>query len=337
MKTEVLKVNRKNPEKGKIERAANLIQRGELVAFPTETVYGLGANAFDARAVKKIFKAKGRPADNPLIVHISDMDMLDALVERIPEKAIPLMEKFWPGPLTLVMKKKRNVPDAVTAGGNTIGVRMPKNRIARALIKKSGTPIAAPSANASTRPSPTEANHVYEDLSGRIPLILDGGKTDVGIESTVLDLTSRTPAILRKGKIARSDVKKVIGAVVDHTQKKRGKVKSPGQKYRHYAPKAKLVFAREGISAVRRFISKNKEKKVFVITHLERKNSHRGAYRTLPWGKKSNVSAAARKFFSLLRRCDQEGADVILIENPPRKGIGDALYDRISRGGKRIV
>lgn len=335
--TEIIKVNSKNPENKIIRKAAYLIRKGDIVAFPTETVYGLGANAFDARAVKKIFHAKGRPSDNPLIVHISDMRMANDLVEEIPKRAIPLMEKFWPGPLTLVMKKKKNVPDAVTAGGNTVGIRMPNHKIALALIAQSRTPLAAPSANTSTRPSATEAKHVREDMEGKIPLILDGGRTQIGVESTVLDLSGHIPALLRKGKITKKDIEKIIGPVADRTQKTRGRVKSPGQKYMHYAPKAELVLVRGGVRSMRNAVREFRKKDPYVVTFSERKNMYPFAKKVFVLGKGKDEISAAKKFFSVVRRCDASGADVILVEAPSRRGVGDALYDRISRGAKRIV
>lgn len=337
MKTEVVKINSRKPEKKVIQKAARIIKNGGVVAFPTETVYGLGANALSARAVKKIFKSKGRPSDNPLIVHISDALMLAGIVKEIPEKAIPLMKKFWPGPLTLVMKKTKKIPDIVTAGGDTIGIRMPAHPVALDLIRVSAVPIAAPSANISTRPSSTEAKHVLDDLGGNIPLILNGGKTSVGIESTVLDITSRTPTILRKGKVSKKDIEMIIGPIAEHAVKKRGKVKSPGQKHKHYAPIADLILVHGGTKKTKEVIKKYDGKQVFVITFFERKKDYRDAKKTLVLGKIGDESTAAKNLFSLLRECDRSGADIIVVEAPSRRGIGDALLDRISRGAKTVV
>lgn len=337
MKTEIIKIHTKKPEKSTIRKAASLIKRGKIVAFPTETVYGLGANALDARAVKRIFNAKGRPADNPLIVHISDGTMLHLIAKEIPSHAFLLMEKFWPGPLTIVLKKKNSIPSVVTAGGDTIAVRMPDHPVAYALIKEAGVPIAAPSANASTRPSPTTAAHVIEDMNGKTPLILDGGKTHIGIESTVLDLTTRTPALLRKGKITLSEIEKIIGSVVPHTEKKNGRIKSPGQKYRHYAPKAKLILVSGGVRAVRRVMREYTASRIFVITFFEKKERYSEAFRTFVFGRKNDTDIAGKNFFSLLRRCDRGGADIIIVEEPPKNGVGDALIDRISRAASRKI
>lgn len=332
MKTKVVRIDSKKIKQKAIEKAASLIQKGELVAFPTETVYGLGANAFNARAVKKIFKTKGRPADNPLIVHICDKDMLATVVKEIPEKAFSLIKKFWPGPLTIILKKKNRIPNVVTAGGNTVAVRMPNHPVALALIQKSGVPIAAPSANISTRPSPTLAKHVYEDFKEKIPLILDGGHTNIGIESTVVDLTENPPILLRKGKITKREVENVIGPVLLSIEKRKGKkVRSPGQKYRHYAPKAKLLLVSGGSAAVKKNIARYQKEKVCVITFAEKKELYKEAYKTFVFGKRNDPISAAKVFFSLLRVCDRKNADVIIVEPPSKKGVGDALRDRISR------
>ncbi len=337
MKTKVIKISSKEPEKKIIQNATKIIKNGGLVAFPTETVYGLGANAFDAKAVGKIFKAKGRPADNPLIVHVSDKRMLNSVVKEIPLKAIPLMKKFWPGPLTIVFRKKKQIPNVVTAGGDTVAVRMPSHSVAFALIRGAGVPIAAPSANTSTRPSPTEARHVYDDFNGKIPLILDGGKTNIGVESTVLDLTTKIPILLRKGKITKKDIEKVIGSIQVHVKKTKGVVKSPGQKYKHYAPKASLILVRGGIQAVKRIISRYSKKKIFIITFSENKDKYSGVHEIYIFGKKQNTIAAAKNFFSLLRKCDKNGADIIIVEAVIENGVGEALMDRISRAASMIV
>ena len=241
MKTELLKVNEESVALG-----ARLIREGELVGFPTETVYGLGANALDARAVAKIFEAKGRPQDNPLITHVACVEEIPPLVRAIPAAARKLMEAFWPGPMTLILPKADCIPDAVSAGLDTVGIRLPANADARRLIRASGCPIAAPSANRSGRPSPTTALHVLEDMDGRIPLILDGGACQVGVESSVIDATGEVPVILRPGGITPEMVERVLGhvRVDEHVMSplREGDVaRSPGMKYKHYAPKAKAV------------------------------------------------------------------------------------------------
>lgn len=224
-----------------VERAAGLLRQGEVVAFPTETVYGLGANAFDRSAVDKIFQAKGRPSDNPLIVHIADMADVEKLVERVPAHARRLMEHFWPGPLTLVLPAKASIPANVTAGLDTVGVRMPDHETALGLIQAAGVPLAAPSANRSGRPSPTAADHVLEDLAGRIAGVVDGGPSSVGVESTVLDCTGDVPMILRPGSVTAEMLRDVIGEVsTDPALAGQGAPRSPGVKYTHYAPKGEM-------------------------------------------------------------------------------------------------
>lgn len=229
-----------------IAQAAALVRLGQPVGFPTETVYGLGANALDRHAVRRIFAAKGRPADNPLIVHVTSIADVKRLVVDVPPAARKLMKRFWPGPLTLVMRKKNVVPDVVTAGLDTVAVRMPSHPAARRLIRAAGVPIAAPSANRSGRPSPTTAAHVLVDMDGRIPVILDGGPCEVGIESTVLDVTGKVPVLLRPGGITLPQLRKAVGRVSVHRgvlRQAKGKhaARSPGLKHRHYAPFARMV------------------------------------------------------------------------------------------------
>ena len=259
METKILKIVDIEADYKAIEEGASLIRNGELVAFPTETVYGLGANALDARAVDKIYEAKGRPGDNPLIVHIADFDDVKLLVKELAGTAEKLMEAFWPGPLTLILKKSSIVPDRTTGGLNTVAVRMPDNPIALALIRESKLPIAAPSANRSGRPSPTEARHVAEDLMGRIPMILDGGPCSVGVESTVLDITGEIPNILRPGGITPKMLERVLGrvnidAAVLKPIEKGSRIKSPGMKYTHYAPKASVVIVKGRLDDIARKI-----------------------------------------------------------------------------------
>jgi len=243
-KTLVLKIGKNNFE-DTISRAAHILKQGGTVAFPTETVYGLGADALDPAAVLKIFEAKGRPADNPLIVHIASMDSLDKIATDIPPIAFELMDAFWPGPLTLVLMRKSAVPNITTGGLDTVAVRMPDNPVALALIKEAGTPLAAPSANTSGRPSPTTAGHVISDLSGRIDAVIDGGAVEVGVESTVLDVTYDVPVILRPGGVGVEEIKKCVGEVVigytDQAVEKGEVVRSPGMKYTHYSPETRVV------------------------------------------------------------------------------------------------
>ncbi|MEW6593114.1 MAG: L-threonylcarbamoyladenylate synthase, partial [Candidatus Hadarchaeota archaeon] len=245
--TEVFRVNRTKPERGKIRAAAEVIRMGGLVAFPTETVYGLGANALDEKAVLRIFKAKKRPPDNPLIVHIARTGDVSILASFIPKRAEKLMKKFWPGPLTILMPKSEMVPDVTTAGLATVAVRMPSHPVARAFILEADVPIAAPSANMAGRPSPTAAKHVLDDLSGRIDAVIDGGKVGLGVESTVLDLSGKVPIVLRPGPVTIEDLEKILPDVEIHAVAKTGAsteaavALAPGMKYRHYAPAAEVI------------------------------------------------------------------------------------------------
>ena len=243
METKEIKLNPQNIDLSLAKEAGAILARGGLVAFPTETVYGLGANAFDAAAVQNIFTAKGRPSDNPLIVHVADKEEVAALVTEIPEKAKLLMDTFWPGPISIIMKKSEKISDFISAGRDTVAVRMPSNPVAREIIRAAGVPIAAPSANTSGKPSPTEAAHVHEDLFGKIDMIVDGGSCAVGLESTVIDLTSDVPTVLRPGGITLDMLEAVLGEV--HAGKgsatEAEAPKCPGMKYKHYAPKAEVT------------------------------------------------------------------------------------------------
>jgi L-threonylcarbamoyladenylate synthase len=252
MKTKILKSS-------EVDKAAKIIKSDGIVAFPTETIYGLGANGLNDFAVRKIFIAKGRPQDNPLILHVSSIDQVRALVTEIPVKARKLMNAFWPGPLTIVMNKSNIVPSSV-CGLKTVAIRMPKNDIALELITKSGCPIAAPSANTSGKPSPTIAMHVIDDLDGKIDAVIDGGSTEIGIESTVIDLTEK-PLILRPGMITKKQIESVIGKISSVTviNEQRVVPKSPGMKYKHYSPKAEVIFfdCSDYYSKIRRYIHVN--------------------------------------------------------------------------------
>lgn len=245
MQTEVLVVDSQKPEPAAIARTAGVLRRGGLVAFPTETVYGLGANALDAAAVERIFAAKGRPAENPLIVHVADETAARALVTDWPERAARLAARFWPGPLTLVLPRREVVPDVVTAGGMTVGIRVPSHPVALALIRAAGVPVAAPSANRSTNISPTRAEHVLKGLDGRIDMLLDGGPCPGGVESTVLDLTGESPAILRPGLVSPGEIASELALPVriDVATEQGGPQRSPGRQARHYAPAVPLELA----------------------------------------------------------------------------------------------
>ena len=339
MSVPIIRVNPKKPEKFIIQKAAKIIKKGGLVAFPTETVYGLGANALNKRAVKKIFEIKGRPLDNPIIVHIADVKDIFKLAKSIPKEAEILIKKFWPGPLTLVLFKKKIIPDEVTANSNTVAIRMPKNKIALELIKTAKIPLAAPSANLAGKPSPTTAQHVFEDLGNKVDLILDGGKTKIGVESSVVDLTVHPPQILRPGGVSFEELKKVLKDVQLHPsllgKKFNGQVKSPGMKYRHYSPQAPLILfnEKESIKKIKNLIKKYQKqgKKVGVLSPDETKKFYQSADLILSPGSKKNLKKVAQNLFKTLRKFDQMKADIILAECFPEKGIGFAIMHRLRK------
>ncbi|MBQ7487009.1 MAG: threonylcarbamoyl-AMP synthase [Clostridia bacterium] len=327
------------PTPDQIRLAGSLIADGQLVAFPTETVYGLGANARDAEAVGRIFEAKGRPGDNPLIVHISCEAEIPPLVVAIPPHAKELMARFWPGPMTLIFPKSDAIPDAVSAGLDTVGIRMPGNDIARALIEASGCPIAAPSANRSGRPSPTSAQHVLEDMNGRIPMILDGGACEVGLESTVIDARGDVPVILRPGGITPEMVKEAVGAVRldEHIMapvSEGERVRSPGMKYRHYAPKARTVIFEGTPERVVRTICERYDAELAaggLPAILGFENHDYGDRQVLSLGIPEHPDEAANRLFAALRELDTEGRTLALCEALPLSGIGLAVMNRMGR------
>lgn len=323
-----------------LQLAAELLRGGQLAAFPTETVYGLGANALDAKAVPAIFAAKGRPADNPLIVHIHDRAQLDGIC-HITETAIRLMDAFWPGPLTLIMPRKPAVPDAVTAGLETVAVRMPSHPVARKLLQVCQLPIAAPSANRSGRPSPTTARHVLDDMDGRIPLILDGGDCDVGLESTVVDMSGDVPCILRPGGVTKAMLEAIIGEVavagsVLRPLQPGEAALSPGMRYKHYAPAGQVTLV-EGaeadvVDALARLHRRATEagQRACVMCFSE----HVAALRDCAphdIGSRDDPAEVARRLFDTLRRLDDEGMDAIFSEVMPPEGVGLAVMNRLGR------
>ncbi|MDI6710950.1 MAG: L-threonylcarbamoyladenylate synthase [Thermoanaerobacterales bacterium] len=338
------RVDPQDPDPAVIAAAAAVIRRGGLVAFPTETVYGLGADATNGAAVRRIFAAKGRPADNPLIVHISAMDELRPLVRDVPDVARALAGAFWPGPLTLVLPAAPSLPREVTAGLDTVGVRMPDHPVALALIRAAGVPLAAPSANASGRPSPTTAAHVLDDLGGRIDAVLDGGPAPVGVESTVLDLTATPPAVLRPGGVTVEQLEAVLGraAVADRKGENGGPPRSPGMKYRHYAPRTPLVLF-EGpppavAEAIRRRAAEARAagRRAVVLAAPETA----GLYAPEPvvvTGPRDRPDKVAAALYDALRRADAAGADVILAEGPAPGGLGGTVLERLRRAATEIV
>ncbi len=347
METKIIKINKENVDKNLIIDAANTIKNSGIVAFPTETVYGLGANGLDENAVKKIFAAKGRPQDNPLILHVYSIEQVEELVHEIPDVAKKCMDEFWPGPLTILLPKSSKVPDIITAGLTTVAIRMPKNRIALELIKESNVPIAAPSANISGRPSPTSAKHVIDDMMGKIDMIIDGGETGIGLESTVLDLSGEIPMILRPGGVTREDLEKIIPNVtIDFAIIKEDEnivPKSPGQKYRHYAPKSEmLVFTGNVERIVETVTSKTKEyinngKKVGIISTDETKEFYNEGI-VISMGSRKNKETIAHNLFNTLRLFDEKNVDIILAEGVELSDIGTAIMNRMMKAsGGRII
>ncbi|MFD1735164.1 L-threonylcarbamoyladenylate synthase [Bacillus salitolerans] len=318
-----------------VQQAAILLQQNEVVAFPTETVYGLGGNATSNIAVERIYEAKGRPSDNPLIVHIADKSQLHLLVEDIPAYAEKLMDAFWPGPLTLVLPViQGTVSTKVTAGLSTIAVRIPEHPVALAIIKETSLPIAAPSANLSGKPSPTKADHVWKDLNGKIAGIVDGGETGVGLESTVVDCSEGIPVILRPGGITKEQLEEVVGIVkIDPALTKREEVpKSPGMKYTHYAPKAPLWLVDGSNEYLQSLVNKQQQKgkRVGVLTTDESFEQYK-ANVVLSCGTRSDLSTIANKLYSILREFDDSDVDIIFSEIFPLEGVGEAVMNRLEK------
>ncbi len=353
MKTQIIKVDTAAQDWDKqLDYAAEVLKSGGLVAFPTETVYGLGANALDEKAVEGIYKAKGRPSDNPLIVHVTNTDSINELVEHVPASAYPLMKSFWPGPLTLVMPRSAKIPDIITAGLDTVALRMPSHPIAAALINKAGIPVAAPSANSSGRPSPTLAKHVIEDLKGKVDVIIDGGSSIVGVESTVLDITATPPLILRPGGITQEQLKKVLGNVsCDQAPSCEGMPftpKSPGMKYKHYSPKAALLLLQGDHERVAAEISKraslyNEEGTMVGILVTDETASlyEPSLYafcKILSLGSRKNPETLASNLFRCLREFDEKAVEVIMAETTDVSGIGQAVMNRLLKAaGGNII
>ena len=339
-KTIVIKIDEKNIEDQKLDQAAEVLKTGGLVAFPTETVYGLGANALDQAAVASIFKAKGRPSDNPLIVHISHKDQLGELVSEIPKGAEIIMDKFWPGPLTLIFKKTSRVPLITSAGLETVAIRMPDNGIALKLIEKTNLPIAAPSANTSGRPSPTRACHVLEDLDGKADVVIDGGTTGVGLESTVLDLTGDIPTILRPGGVTYEDLLEILPRVeydpALESNKKDMVPKSPGQKYRHYSPRAKMEIFSGNINSVIEEINAKiniyTESGIKVGVMASDETMHRyNTKNVISMGSRKELKTIAINVFHVLREFDKLDIDIILSEGVEETEIGKAIMNRMKK------
>lgn len=347
-KTVIQIINEPKIERDKIHRAARIIREGGTVVFPTETVYGLGANALSPIAVEKIFTAKGRPSDNPLIVHISDKKDIESLIQDDSQKARKLMEAFWPGPLTLILKKSLQVPQRVTGGLSTVAIRMPQHPVALALIEDAGIPIAAPSANLSGKPSPTNAKRVIEDLQGKVDMIIDGGPCKIGLESTVLDLTGENPVILRPGGVTREMIEGVVGKVEEDPALKKGldegvHPKAPGMKYKHYAPSVPVKVYVGNMNQVSDAIQKEaddileKGSRVGILgTEENAKKYTASVIRSL--GSRNRPEEIAANLFEGLRAIDEKKVDYILAEGISEENIGSAVMNRLRKAaGYNIV
>jgi len=324
-----------------IKRGAELLQQGEVVAFPTETVYGLGADAINSKAVKKIFAAKGRPQDNPLIVHIADKAQLKYLSDgEIPESVLKLIEVFWPGPLTIIVAKNKEIPDITTGDLNTVAIRMPSHPVALALLKLSSLPIAAPSANSSGYPSPTRAEHVYSDLKTKIPLIINGGQCQVGVESTVININNRKVEVLRPGGVTIEELSAVLGYNVSYCNReyKDETPPSPGMKYRHYSPRTPLILIDRGkINKIEDFIE-NYSKPVFLITEeTAHANIIPDDESIIKIGSRNNLALIAYNLFNQLRELDRADYDLIIVEKLPEKGLGQAIMNRLHRASLKDI
>lgn len=325
-----------------IIEAADFLQNNEVIAFPTETVYGLGGNAENSDAVAKIFAAKGRPSDNPLIIHIADASQLADFVTEVPAKAATLMEHFWPGPLTIIFKKKDGkLSELATAGLSTVAVRMPNHPVALALIKASGLPIAAPSANTSGKPSPTLARHVHEDLDGKIAGIVNGGPTGVGVESTVIDCTDEIPVILRPGGVTKEQIEAIVGEVLVDPALKNSEAapKSPGMKYRHYAPDAPFYLVEGSHAFLQKLVDEKRRegKKVGVLTTAEAAGDYR-ADLVLSCGRRGELETVATSLYETLRAFNDSSIDVIFSETFPDEGVGVAIMNRLTKAaGNQII
>ena len=334
MKTKYLK-----PQDGDLKIAAELLKGGGTVIFPTETVYGLGANALDSAAIKKIYEAKGRPSDNPLIVHIASADLLPNIVREIPACAKQLMERFWPGPLTLIFQKSDQIPYAVTGGMETVAVRMPSHPVARELLTYANLPIAAPSANRSGYPSPTAFAHVKRDMDGRVDAIIDGGDCSVGVESTVLDISGKTPVLYRPGGVTKEELEKVVGTIRVVTEAKTGEApKSPGLKYKHYAPRAEVLILHGSFDQVQNYVKNRCETEKVGMLVFDEFPTLSPALVTYSLGGKNNPQSAAHRLFDGLRSLDDAGVSLILAPEIPDYGMWSAVRNRLYRAsGNRVL
>lgn len=326
-------ITERDGEEG-LNEAARLLSEGELVAIPTETVYGLAANALNGEAVKSIFAAKGRPQDNPLIVHIAEIEEILPLVKNFDERARALAEAYWPGPLTIILPKSDIIPNEVSAGLDTVAVRMPSHPVAHEIIKKCGFPLAAPSANTSGKPSPTTAAHVMNDMNGKIAAVVDGGSCEVGVESTVITLACETPRVLRPGGITPEQLRAVLGEVeidkaVFKALENGEKVLSPGMKYKHYSPNARVVIVKGDFDKFVRYTSQPREQKVCAVCFDGEES--RLSIPSYPYGHADSPEEQARELFDVLRHVDDEKMELAFVRFPSLDGVGIAVYNRLLR------
>ena len=348
--TDVIRVDPDRPDATAMARAADCLRRGGLVAFPTETVYGLGVHALDPEAVRRLFAAKGRPANDPLIVHVDSLDRVHDLVLHVPETAVALAARFWPGPLTLVLPRSSRVPDEVTAGLNTVAVRVPAHPVARALLTAAAVPVAAPSANLFSRPSPTRASHVLDDLNGRIDLVIDGGPTNVGVESTVLDLSGDVPTILRPGAISLEMLQMILPRVERRASTEHGRsaMPSPGMLDRHYSPRAPLtLYEGDARATVARLVrdacaATAAGARVGIMAAEEDREAladlaPAGARVTIAYlGSEHDLATVAARLYTVMRELDSAGVDRILVRAfPGEDGLASAIQDRLRRARVR--
>lgn len=346
IETKIVKIDPNNIDAEVIKQAAEIINAGGLVVFPTETVYGIGSDALNEKACEKIFAAKGRPQDNPLIVHISQTEALYTLAKNIPGDAIKLADKFWPGPLTMILEKKETISDIVSAKLPTVAIRYPKHKVALALIKTSQKPIAAPSANTSGKPSPTRAEHVVEDLLGKVDMIIDGGSCEIGLESTVLDMTTQIPTILRPGAITIEQIRDLLGrceydpAIIKSDEKVTPK--SPGQKYRHYHPEATVILYMGNVEKIVQKINEDYDKlekdghRVGIISTSQTEKEYMGK-NTICVGDREKLSIISSNLFKTLREFDKNKVDIILSESFEDEGLGRAIMNRLSKASNTII
>ncbi|MCL2033606.1 MAG: L-threonylcarbamoyladenylate synthase [Oscillospiraceae bacterium] len=332
MKTKIIKITSLARDLDKIRYVADVIKDGGLAVLPTETVYGIAANALDPAAVSRIFEAKGRPHDNPLIVHIADLSDIDSLVSDFPKNAKKLAEKFWPGPLTIILNKTNAIPDTVSAGLNTVAIRMPLHPIIRAVIGQSGVPLAAPSANISGKPSPTNSQHCIEDLFGKVDIIVDGGLCDIGIESTVISCAALPPKVLRPGMITLEQLEAVIGEVsfdksVTSSIPLARRASSPGMKYKHYSPDTKIILLHASFKKFANFVS-NKAGAAALVFDGEEKNL---MIPCVSYGVMGDAFTQSKRLFSALRELDRLGVQTVYARVPELSGAGFAVYNRLLR------